>query len=401
MAQNIVPKINGQNNIDEINSITPSGYDRSFNVSTGDDYDFMGKKLTGGTTKPLAGKDIIKNRTKANNKYNTFATSSYKFNNETIDNIMDKLNRTLYLPNALDKTDTVSDLFDKTTTSYNRFKVANTTMSLQKGFPHVFFVRPNCNIIKDGNNLRDELKSNEKFMYTWNSAPNAVKQLVKASGTSDDFMLSLSNAVASFSLSDEFINTDTYGKTYTGYKVAYGKNNIESKTAGTFEVTFNDTHDFHIYQIHRLWVDYISGVYRGTITPAKSTILNKILDYVGAVYYFLTAEDGETIIFWSKYYGVFPSTIPSSQYSWGEGNIISNPQLSITYQYSFKEDFNPYSILEFNHNAKIDGSGSLQYVPVYDSALGHSGSTWVGTPFIEVVKDQTKNIYEYKLRYKK
>ena len=116
-------------------------------------------------------------------------------------------------------------------------------------------------------------------------------------------------------MNDEYINTDTYGKTYTGYKVTYGKHDVESKTAGTIDINFNDDAGFHIYQLIRLWVKYISGVYRGEFSPRNDDVFNKVLDYTGAIYYIITAEDGETILFWSKYYGVFPSTIPASA-SW-------------------------------------------------------------------------------------
>lgn len=393
----LIPYINSSNKISEIKSINSSETDTTFNVSSLND-GFLSKKLTGGDETPLSSKKIMENRKSANSAYHSFSTDDYSLT-ESMSSIMDKLNRTLYLPSSQNSTDTQQKLFEKSTRYYNRFKTLNPNNILQKAFPHVFFVRPNCNILKDTNTLRDELKSNETFMYTWNSAPSAVKELTISNGSPDDFMLSLSSAAASFSLSDEYINTDTYGRTFTGYKVAYGKNDIESKTAGTFEITFNDTHDLHIYQIHRLWVEYINGVYRGSITPAKNSIINKILDYTSAVYYILTAEDGETILFWSKYYGVFPSTIPSSQYSWGEGNVVTDTKLNVTYQYSFKEDFNPYSILEFNYNSKV--SGGVAYEPTYNTELGHCGDTWVGSPFIEVIKDKTDNTYEYKLRFKK
>lgn len=395
----LIPHINSANKIAEIKTVTEKDADLSFDVS-GSDSGFLSRKLTGGSTEPLSANEIINGREKANTEYRTFSTADYHVDDETsLNTIMNRLNKTLYLPSPSSATDTPQKIFEKTVNYYNRFKVLMPDNVLQKGFPHVFFVRPNCNILQDTNTLRDELKANETFMYTWNSAPSAVKQLTKANGISHDFMLSLSNAAASFSLSDEYINTDTYGRTFTGYKIAYGKNNIESKTAGTFEITYNDTHDLHIYQIHRLWDEYINGVYRGSITPAKENIVNKILDYVGAVYYFLTAEDGETIIFWSKYYGVFPSTVPSSQYSWGEGNVITDTKLSVTYQFSFKEDFNPYSILEFNHNANI--SNGITYEPTYNPELGHSGNTWVGAPFIEVIKNNSEGTYEYKLRFRK
>lgn len=330
-----------------------------------------------------------------------YSTDDYKISTDSdLSTIIEKINRSVFIPNTEDN---VRSSFEDSSKFYNRFKVANPNAVLQKGYAHVFFVRPSCNILdKNGTKLREGLEGNELFEYAWRTAPDMLRQISASNGYDHDFMLTLCNNAASFSLSDEYINTDTYGRTYTGYKIAYGKNNVDSKTAGTFNITFNDDRNLHIYQIHRLWVEYINAVYRGEIKPTNSNIFDKILDYVGACYYFLTAEDGETIIFWSKYYGIFPTTIPATQYSWGAGNLVNNTQLDITYQYSFKTDFNPYTIYEFNYNSRLKSSSTekLSYIPVYNKEAGQIGDTWVGPPFIErVIDDETKE-WCYKLRFK-
>lgn len=349
--------------------------------------DLKDKTILGSGTKP---KEINKKV-----DYN-YGTTGNIFNGITLSEIVKKMNDTVFIPNGVN----VEQSFQTTVDKYNRFKVANPDLVLQKAFPHVFFVRPSCNLIssENGGSLLSSLESNELFHYTWKSSPSVVKELVKNNGQKHDFMLSLSNAVSNFSLNEEYINSDSYGRTYTGYKIAYGKHNIDSKTSGEFSVSFNDDRNLHIYQLHRLWVEYISGVYRGQISPTNENILNKILDYVGACYYFLTAEDGETIIFWSKYYGIFPTNVPAGQFSWSEGNVVNERKIDVNYKYSFKEDFNPYSILEFNYNARMSTNAS-KYVPIYDSALNHVGPTWVGTPFIELVKDTSTGTYVYKLRF--
>lgn len=334
--------------------------------------------------------------TRNNLKINTDA--SQPFTNLTLDKAVRKMNKSVFLPN---NTDTVVKSLEKYAKYYNRFKIADPNVQLQKGFAHVFFVRPSCHILKSKSpsQLRKGLAKNELFSYAHRSSHWLLRELSSTNGQDHDFMLFLSNYAASFSLSDEYINTDTYGKTYTGYKIAYGKSNIESKVAGQFNVTFNDDRNLHVYQLHRLWTEYINAVYRGEIAPTDNMIKKKILDYVGACYYIVTAEDGETVIFWSKYYGVFPTNVPSSQYSWGAGNVIQSPQIDITYQFSFKEDYNPYSILEFNYNSRV-GSTDTNYVPIYDNKVGHVGKTWVGAPFIELITRDSAPKYELKLRFK-
>ena len=122
------------------------------------------------------------------------------------------------------------------------------------------------------------------------------------------------------------------------------------------------------------------------------------MDYASAIYYFILAEDNETILYWTKYYGVFPSTVPTEQFAWAQGNMIKNAdEISVTYNYSMKaRDMDPMVITEFNKNANA-GNISLNYVPTYDEELHAIGPTWVGCPFVEQTKNGSQ--YFYKLRF--
>lgn len=283
---------------------------------------------------------------------------------------------------------------------YNRFKVPVIDDALQRGFAHVFFVRPDCNFLTDdGKDISSTVKNKTSLYYALKRNPSLIYELVadnsKVSNNSHDFMLFLSNKVSSFSLSDEYIKSDTYGQTYSGHKISYGKHNVESKSAGNFSISFIDDRNFSVYHLHKIWMDYISDVYRGNMAPKTKYIDNRILDYATCCYYIVTAEDGETIIFWSKYYGVFPTTAPSTNYAWAKGNIISVPEIEISYNYSFKEDYNPMSLVDLNTNSHVAGY-SQWYQPIYDKKLGHSGMIWVGAPFI--MYSSTDN--NFKLKFK-
>lgn len=293
------------------------------------------------------------------------------------------------------------ELFRLYTTNYNRFKMANPNDQLSKTYSHVFFVRPDCNVLTRAGTgwvLPEKIVTNPNYKYAYYHSPELLKQLVYDAGYDSDFMMFLSNKARSFSLSDEGIESDTYGKALTGHKVVYGKTNVASKTAGSFSINYIDDRDLHVFHIHKLWADYISNVYQGVFNPKLRYMRDRILDYVSDVYYFLCAEDGETIIFWSKYYGVFPVSIPSSQYSWAAGSTITAPDFEVQYQYSFKEDFNPLSIIEFNMNS---GSKKYSYVPVIDKNNYMTNTTWVGAPFIETFNDSVRLPYTFKLRFRK
>lgn len=329
--------------------------------------------------------------------------NSYKY---SLDKMMEYVHTSVYLPDK--HTDTHKKILTNDTKYYNRFKMPNPNLSLEKSFAHIFFVAPSCNILADANGtLQSQYDGYGLFQYAHKSSPELLQELSEINGRNNDFMMLLSNYVAGFSLSDEYIGNDTYGKGYTGYKIAYGKNNIESRTANSVDVQFVDDRDLHVYQLHKLWNEYISGVYRGEINPTMNSIVNKILDYTGAIYYFLTAEDNETIIFWAKYYGVFPTTVPSTQFSYSKGTLYSNAgseTISVTYQYSFKKEFDPYIFTEFNYNSsdKVKSSGAVTYEPTYDPNPNYmgTGKTYVGSPFVELVNNKGGD-YEYKLRFAK
>ena len=366
---------------------------QSFNVSTGEyeydyniSYDLEGKSIIPGSVKSLNDQylEVIRN------KHNLWQSSRLKCFNQDFNN-------------------------------YNRFKLPNPNSALSKSFGHVFFTRPDLNILKrasSGFELSQQVKNNPEIYRAYKQNPGILKALVRDNGQAHDFMLTLSNAAATFGISDETVKTATYGDTWSGYKIPYGKHNYEGKVAGSFDIEYTDDRNLNIFHIHKIWTDYISNIYKGKWISKGDTynvssgqwetdalysyIENKILDYACAIYYIMTAEDGETIIFWSKYYGVFPTNTSSNTFSWSRGDNLSSPKLRMTYQYAFKKDYDPFTLVEFNMLSDALGSG-YTYVNKYDKVTLGGGVSMVGAPFIETQIDPNKGddeSYQYKLRFR-
>ncbi len=298
------------------------------------------------------------------------------------------------------------DLIQKYAKNYNKFKLLNANDVLAHSFGHVFFVRPDCNILGGsaggGFGLSNRVNEYSEFYYALKQAPFLLQELTQTdAGLGHELALYLSNRAESFEVSDEYITSGTYGESLTGFKIPYGKTNIESQAGGKFSIMYHDDRDLHIYHLHRLWTNYISYVYRGKLYPKENYIINKVLDYPTCVYYILTAEDGETIIFWSKYWGVFPLEAPSSGFSFNKDNAggVSNPELKIEYQYAWKEDFNPLSLIEFNtHTQNLP----FTYIPAYQASKVGTGYTWAGPPFVETLNNPNglDLPYTFKLRFR-
>lgn len=329
-------------------------------------------------------------------EYNYFMNYDADGINDDIDDISKHLNYFPLDPNTL---------YNYSVKMYNRFKLANPADILSRGFAHVFFTRPDCNLFSDnkGTNPIKRVEANPNFKYALCNKKELLYNLCQVSNTKTAnpvWNYILSNKALSFSLTDESISVDKYGKTYHGDSIAFGRSNNESKAAGEFTVTFQDTRDLDIFHIHKLWVDYISNVYIGRWYPKHEYLWQRILDYACSVYYIITAEDGETILFWSKYYGCFPTNIPSSAYGWTSGSPIESQKLDVQYQYSFKEDFNPQALVELNLNTGVDSWSTISYVSTYNKRLGSIGTTWVGSPFIETIKEEGSESYSFKLRFR-
>lgn len=281
-----------------------------------------------------------------------------------------------------------SAYYKKATTSYNRFKLAHPDETLSRGFMHIFFTRPDLNIY-DGKGLTSQCKKDPMMCHMYKYKPALVRILTQSSG-STDFMYFLSNRARGISLSDASVGHDKYGESFMGASIEMARR--MEKEGGTFDIQYVDTRDLDIINLHKMWVTYENNVYRGIWRPKYRYMYNKILDYAASVYVIVTAEDFETVLYWCKYYGVFPLNVPYSGLSWTYGDPMTKLDLTITYAYSFREEYNPLALSEFNTNHFKSGSVSKYYNPTFYTDKGRLGNTWVGAPFIESLNYGSKGL---------
>ncbi len=281
--------------------------------------------------------------------------------------------------------------------NFNRYGIEYADRILPKTFPHVFFTRPDINVLKEDGSLTALANSDDLYHYVWDNNKDIIRTLTQFYSNKHQFNTFIHNYARSFEVSDEFIKPTDHGETFTGNKLQYGKSDIESRSAGEFSITYNDDANLNVYKMHKIWVDYISKVYRGHFYPRKEYMMKKTIDYACAAYYILCGPDGETILFWSKYFGVFPTNVPSSTLSWSKNNVLSNPELSINYSYSFKEDFDPVALAEFNELCATTAKKSKARVN-YDKSHASMGSTRTGAPYIDSVNVNGRKVFKLKWR---
>lgn len=281
-------------------------------------------------------------------------------------------------------------------TQFNRFKTPMVDGTLTKIIPYVFFTRPSINVVDPvTRRLKEQFSSDPLFTHIMASSPNILHGLGESLSPVHHFNPLLSNSARSFEPQDEILRTVQTGDTYTGWKMVYGRNTNESNTAGQFNIQYQDNKDAEIYKTHKAWITYINNVYRGIWNVRKITLERKILNYASSVYYIVCAADGETILYWVKYYGVFPINTPASSMSWSSGTSPGIVDFVINYVYSMKEDYNPITIAEFNSMS----TAALRYKPIYDKRILGSPSSLSGAPFIDQTTSASgKRVYKLRFR---
>lgn len=328
---------------------------------------------------------------------------------------------------------------------YNRYKnVDGGNLAWNRMVTHVFFTRPDLNLLYNNGPLLSELKNFSEVTLLWQRDPNLFKLLTDCNRTGESFKnnfnLLLSNQIANFEFKDETISKVESTKTWKDQKIIYG-GSYTGRGDGEINCTFIETRELSITNLIRLWIMYIDNVSSGIWRPSYnlyrkhpdeangidmkvnygysnvdkklqnandclfseklSHIYTRTLDYAASCYAFKIREDGEEIMYWTKYYGLIPISLSLSHLNWQAGSPDSDVKtVNVTFAYSFKKDLSPISLLEFNANSYIEDEDSKEtpYEPNFDTNYDiknddgtystpsgvRSGVPLVGAPFIAI-----------------
>lgn len=318
---------------------------------------------------------------------------------------------------------------------YNRYKnIDGGNLIWHRTMTHVFFTRPDLNLLYNNGPLLSELKNFSEVTLLWQKDPNLFRLLTDYKRTGEthgnNFNLLLSNQIAGFDFKDETITKVETTKTWKDQKIIYG-GSYNGRGDGEITCTFIETDELSITNLIRLWIMYIdnvtSGIWRPSynlrrknikgedykvnyndISESSSHIYTRTLDYASSCYAFKIKADGEEILYWTKYYGLIPVSLSLNHLNWQAGSTDTDIKtVSVTFAYSFKKDLSPISLLEFNSVANIDDQTGKStayesnFETTFDQTLSdgrigypsgvHSGVPLVGAPFIAIQSVNIQN----------
>ena len=278
-------------------------------------------------------------------------------------------------------TETETDLF------HNRYRygVLNAYQTLTNSREFLFFTKPDLNIIpsSDPNNpvvdvngnsidhatyLNGVLQNYPYWIELCQRYPGVVECLqgsLHLGGRSDPFNHLLANMVQSNidvpGLSAEMIETPTnmYG---VGYN--YRGSSEASDDGFDFSLEFKDTKYLPVYNFFKAYEEYQTLKHHGVIAPHIQYIYDKVLHDQYSIYKFVVGDDGETIIYYAKYYGVKSKSLPRDVFN---ANTYDNGlSYSVDFNAAFVEDMNPLILSDFNELSYAYWNSKKNFIDVYD-----------------------------------
>lgn len=262
--------------------------------------------------------------------------------------------------------------YANTATYFDRLYSVYPSKELDSVCQYVFIVRPDLYIfnrnmkVRNGTALMSYTQKQLNTGYRPNSSPSRdefikmmyrqnplmVKSLTRELSASHDFIPFLVGRTESLQVPDYSIKTYQLNQPYTNYNLPYASHALESMTGGQFEVTFREDNNYHVHKLFQTWLYYINAVTRNMFGPHMDHIRHNIIDYATSVYCITCRPDAKTIIYWTKYTGAIPTSVPNSDTGFNLRGTVNN-KVTIPFSYFHQESLNPYIIYDFNQNSHI------------------------------------------------
>lgn len=272
---------------------------------------------------------------------------------------------------------------------------------------YLFFTKPDLHLFnnKSTSDLNTEIASNVFFLDEFDRYRHVMEQLQYSTNKSKPFMNILCNSVAN-SLELPSINSleSESNENIYGDKISYRHGSESGDVGFEFSIEFYETKNLEIYHLFKMWDAYYELKTKGIITPPDlSYVTNMELHDQISIYKIIVADDMESILFYAKYFGVYPKTLPRDTF----GSLDSGQlKLSIDFKASFVIDNRPDIIQDFNQVSLLAAPSGTRFANIYDNENQRVNYKWVGVPYIVFDKsvnngiDKVGSIGRYKLKWR-
>ena len=320
-------------------------------------------------------------------------------------------------------------------TSYNRNKLPIADIEHRKAFRHIFITRPECYICcakgsspSDTSDLSEQAFVDEEFHSSYMRFPHVARILspvyVCQSVGPDPFAnwnYLLSNRVQGLTTAGTTLGIrESVTAATRGVQITPGTI-ITSNNGNTIDLQFRDTKYMDIYEMLRMWMLYIHKRTIGEFFPpfngyqyrnswshatnGNGTIngytcshpYDRAMEYAASLYDIVVDETGKNILYWCKYYGIFPVSLSNPMLSNDKNSALTGePLLAAGFRYQYKLEKVYRTLCEFNYNAGLNPelpTAADQDLTAYinKSCYAGAGGMFTGTPFIITQQSMKRN----------
>ena len=167
------------------------------------------------------------------------------------------------------------------------------------------------------------------------------------SNFSSSFLPMFTNQCKNFDTMNTMLDSIDAFETKQGFKEMLPSFKTVSESANQLSISVTEDSNLSFTKLMTLWVNYISNVTDGTFNANPEMIANGILDYTSSIYYFVLGPDGQSIKYWARYTGCWPTTIPYGNLRYSKG-VNETVELELPFVYTVKEDMDPMILEDFN-----------------------------------------------------
>lgn len=263
---------------------------------------------------------------------------------------------------------------------------------------YVFFTKMDLNLfVPNSYNLNPQLENIPFFTEALQNHRDTMEQLQYTAGREKKPFCNLlsNNIISKIDLGDISMGSMETAANIAGTKLEYPLATTESNNIYDFNAEFEDTKNLDVYMFFRIWYEYELLKVSGAVSPPEKYIENKIIHDQMSCYKIIVGEDFETIIHWSKFWGVYPTSIPRSVFSdLGTESI----KLPVSFKCQWVDDMDPNILSDLNRVVKIEMERYNKDVPLFDINTGRINSKWCNTPHIVTSIQNHRRVYKLKWR---
>lgn len=281
--------------------------------------------------------------------------------------------------------------------AYNRTRIPIADIEHRKAFRYIFITRPECYLMTRDDNLCQQAFQDDDIRTCWHRFPHVIRALspvyISPSRNSKlgnaNWNYLLSNRVMSMGNQGQTLSViDSMTKSVRGATITPGKQ-VTSNLGGTIDLTFRDTKYFDVYETLRIWMwyihkrrsgqffppfngyQYVNGFTTGTVDTSGGSKMHpydRAIEYGATIFDIITNETGTKILYWCKYYGVYPTNVQSTLLSnqQNAGAILGEATVTSTFQYQYKQENVFKTLVEFNYNAGLFDNMGKAYIEPED-----------------------------------